>query len=148
MSSVGTLIGLLVAAVILVVVVVLLTPTANLPVSTSTLTVTSTGIVATQTSTTATSTGTGTLVTIVIPNNAAVLGTAAFQPNPANVTVGTRVRWTNQDSMAHTVTSNSGLFDSGNIAMDAVYERVFLATGTFPYHCSLHPNMQGAVVVQ
>ena len=71
----------------------------------------------------------------------------AFSPAAISVQAGTEVTWTNQDADAHTVTfdgdgSGSPAFQNGEI-----FKRSFSAAGTFKYHCSLHPYMQGEVVV-
>ncbi len=69
--------------------------------------------------------------------------------NPPSITikVGTTVRWTNQDSATHSVTSDTGVWDSGNVAQGATYSRVFDTVGTFAYHCAIHPSMKGTVIV-
>ncbi len=71
----------------------------------------------------------------------------AFTPKTITIARGTRVRWTNTGSVAHTSTSNTGKWDSGTIAPGASFSRVFRRAGTFRYHCSIHPNMKGKVVV-
>ena len=71
----------------------------------------------------------------------------AFSPSTLNVTAGTVVEWTNKDAMVHTVTSDSTLFDSGNIAINGVYSYTFNTVGTFRYHCTIHPTMKATVVV-
>jgi len=71
----------------------------------------------------------------------------AFSPTTLNVTAGTVVKWTNKDALVHTVTSDSTLFDSGNIAVNGVYSYTFNSAGTFTYHCKIHPTMKGTVVV-
>jgi len=71
----------------------------------------------------------------------------AFSPTTLNVTAGTVVKWTNKDALVHTVTSDSTLFDSGNIAVNSVYSYTFNSAGTFTYHCKIHPTMKGTVVV-
>jgi plastocyanin len=72
----------------------------------------------------------------------------AFSPGSATVPVGTRVVWTNmQAGVPHTVTSDTGLFDSGMMAPNATFSFTFSTAGTFPYHCNVHPNMHGTVVV-
>jgi plastocyanin len=76
--------------------------------------------------------------TVAIPTGAQTRGSSAYAPNPITVAAGTTVTWSNNDSTAHTVTSNGGAFDSGAIG----------AGGTYPYHCGLHPGMVGSVVVQ
>ncbi|MBM3157664.1 MAG: hypothetical protein FJ004_10335 [Chloroflexi bacterium] len=71
-----------------------------------------------------------------------------FIPQTLTVTVGTTVTWTNNDSSAHTVTSNSGAFESGNMARDAKFSYTFNQAGTFDYYCKLHPSMTGKIIVE
>lgn len=70
---------------------------------------------------------------------------------PSNVTVkkGSMVKWTNKDSMAHTVTEsdtkngpNSGTLNKGD-----TYSFTYSAVGTYSYRCDFHPNMTGTVTV-
>ena len=72
----------------------------------------------------------------------------AFSPSSVTVHVGDIVRWTNNDGTAHTVTSDNGTsFNSGNMANGAVFTFTASITGTFPYHCAIHPGMTGTVTV-
>jgi plastocyanin len=71
----------------------------------------------------------------------------AFDPVSITIKVGTTVRWTNQDSANHTITSDSGVWDSGSIAQSESYTRVFDTVGTFAYHCAVHPSMKGTIIV-
>jgi plastocyanin len=71
----------------------------------------------------------------------------AFDPASVTVKVGTPVRWTNQDSATHSVTSDTGVWDSGSIAKGETYTRVFDTVGTFAYHCGVHPSMKGTITV-
>jgi plastocyanin len=71
----------------------------------------------------------------------------AFDPASVTVKVGTTVRWTNQDSATHSVTSDTGVWDSGSIAQGETYTRVFDTVGTFAYHCGVHPSMKGTITV-
>ena len=89
--------------------------------------------------TTATSTSSGNTVT---------LANFAFSPATLNIQVGTTVSWTNNDSTTHTVTSDSGIFDSGNLAPNATFSYTFNTAGTFAYHCAIHTSMTGKVVVK
>jgi len=72
-----------------------------------------------------------------------------FSFNPSNITidVGTTVRWTNQDGVAHTSTAD-GTWDSGSLANGETFEYTFNSSGTFNYICSIHPVMTGSVTVQ
>jgi plastocyanin len=70
--------------------------------------------------------------------------------SPADITVkkGATVTWTNNDSITHTVTADSGnTFDSGNLEPGKTFSHTFNDTGTFAYHCNIHPNMTGKVTV-
>ena len=82
------------------------------------------------------------------PANEVFLQNTAFTPGSITVAVNTTIKWTNKDGFTHTVTSNSALFDSGNIPSNGTYSHQFTTTGTFPYHCSIHSSMTGTVIVQ
>ncbi|MDF3039904.1 MAG: blue (type 1) copper domain protein [Thermomicrobiales bacterium] len=71
----------------------------------------------------------------------------AFQPDTLQVAVGTAVTWTNSDSTAHTVTSDTGAFDAGALAPGASFTQTFTTPGTYTYHCQIHPFMTGTIVV-
>jgi plastocyanin len=72
----------------------------------------------------------------------------SFSPANLSVSAGTAVTWTNNDAMTHTVTSDGGIFDSGNLAAGKTYSRVFATAGSYPYHCTIHPGMTGTVTVK
>jgi plastocyanin len=63
-------------------------------------------------------------------------------------TVGSTVRWVNNDNLTHTSTADGGAFNSGNIAPGAQFNFTFQSAGTFTYRCSIHPNMVATVTVQ
>lgn len=79
----------------------------------------------------------------------------SFSPSTITVSVGTTVSWTNGGGTTHTVTSNTGVFDSGMLAPPnaqtgtpgATFSYTFSSAGTFAYHCSIHPQMTGTVTV-
>jgi plastocyanin len=79
---------------------------------------------------------------------AATISNFAFAPNPLTVPVGTRVVWTNmQTGVPHTVTSDTGVWDSGTVVPGATFAFTFNTPGTFPYHCNIHPTMHGMMIV-
>jgi plastocyanin len=88
----------------------------------------------------------GTTVSIVM--NSSGLTTNAYSPNPITIVAGGSVTWMNNDTVTHTATGNTGLFDSGPIAAGGQFTRTFSTTGSFPYHCTIHPGMVGTVNVQ
>jgi hypothetical protein len=69
---------------------------------------------------------------------------------PATVTIdpGETVRWTNKDFLQHTVTSTSGVFDSGFLSMNQQFSYTFNDPGTYDYICMVHPFMAGKVIVR
>ena len=74
-----------------------------------------------------------------------------FSFKPAHITIkrGTRVRWINKDSTAHTATANNGRsFDSGRLGPGQRYTHTFKSAGKKSYHCKIHPDMRASVVVK
>jgi plastocyanin len=72
----------------------------------------------------------------------------AFSPKTLTVKPGTKVLVTNRDTVTHTLTSNTGKFDTGDINFNATGS--FIAPtqpGTYGYHCTIHPFMVGTLVV-
>src|SRR5436190_4467367 len=55
-----------------------------------------------------------------------------FKPSSMTVSVNTTITWTNKDGTNHTVTSDSNLFDSGNLSKDGKFSFTFSSIGTFP----------------
>jgi plastocyanin len=75
-----------------------------------------------------------------------------FVFSPANITIkkGTTVTWTNNDGAPHTVAAASDApekFDSGNLSSNKTFSFTFSTTGTYKYHCGIHPDMTGTVTV-
>jgi plastocyanin len=72
-----------------------------------------------------------------------------FQPAEVTVGVGDTVTWTNDDSVAHDVTADSfSSGESGGMAGGDTFEQTFDEAGTFDYVCTVHPGMEGTVVVE
>ena len=85
---------------------------------------------------------------------------------PIQVTIHTNdtIRWINQDTEAHTVTSgvgagieslmnnkrgtSNGIFDSGLFKTGESWIHTFTNPGTYTYFCTIHPWMEGVVSVQ
>jgi CSLREA domain-containing protein len=68
---------------------------------------------------------------------------------PALITIhaGRIVTWENIDFTDHSVTSDTGVWDSGTIVNGGQFQYTFNTVGNFPYHCSFHPEMTGMVIV-
>jgi plastocyanin len=78
--------------------------------------------------------------TVAIQNN-------AFVPSTLHVQVGTTVMWINKDPTSQDVVSDSRIFDSGNLANGQSYSYTFNLTGSYRYHSSINPSMNGTIVV-
>jgi plastocyanin len=77
----------------------------------------------------------------------------AFSPSEAKVPKGGSVTWTNDDSVGHDVTKQSGPggdFSSGEpgaMSGGDTFTQKFDTPGTIQYVCTVHPGMEGTVVV-
>ncbi|MBS0561266.1 MAG: cupredoxin family copper-binding protein [Proteobacteria bacterium] len=74
----------------------------------------------------------------------------AFTPAEITVSPGTTVTWLNRDDIPHTVTdaAEPRAFKSPPLDTNDSFRHAFTTPGTYHYFCSLHPHMQGTVVVR
>lgn len=73
-------------------------------------------------------------------------GTNRFRPASVSVQRGTRVRWVNAGTLTHTTTSNTGIWDE-RLSPGDTFTRRFRRAGTFRFHCSIHAEMTGTIIV-
>jgi len=118
-------------------------PTTTAPVTLTTAATTPPVTTATPTETTPA----GAPVAVTIQN-------FAFGPPAVTVPKGTTVTWTNQDPTTHTIvsdaTSQKGagqVFMSNPLGRGQSFSFTFTESGTFPYHCGIHPSMMGTITV-
>ena len=72
-----------------------------------------------------------------------------FGPSQLDVLPGETVEWTNVSERRHTVTSDAGLFDSGDLFPAATLLACGSTTsGAYAYHCTVHAGMVGEVDVR
>ncbi len=87
-----------------------------------------------------------------------------YDPPQLFVTVGDTVTWYNDDKEGHTVTSGegsgrfgwmsdnfgkpNGIFDSGRFMPGESWSYKFEESGTFSYYCTIHPWMEGVLIVE
>lgn len=97
-------------------------------------------------------------VNVSITVGATSKSTDAYSPNPVEVNEGDTVIWTNDDTTPHTATSGTAPTPDGTFGGNAETGGVILVKGktqsftfteegTYPYFCTLHPNMVGTVTV-
>ena len=71
-----------------------------------------------------------------------------FGPATLTVPVNSTVTWVNKDDIPHVIASDDGLFKSKALDTDDKFSYTFTKAGTYAYYCSIHPKMQGKVVVE
>jgi plastocyanin len=72
----------------------------------------------------------------------------AFDPKAVTVKVGQKVTWTNDDSVDHNVTAQSGAdFKSSNFGKGGTFSFTPKTAGTIKYVCTIHPGMDGTLTV-
>jgi plastocyanin len=94
--------------------------------------------------------------TVVMPlGSSAATSGAGYEPPEITVSPGATVMWDNKDNALHTATSGEsptpdGKFDSGIIGANQQSKPVTMPTepGEYKYFCTLHPFLQGTVIVQ
>jgi len=70
-----------------------------------------------------------------------------FVPETHTVGQGDRVVWVNKDPFPHTATA-AGKFDSKPMAAGDAWSFAATEAGEFAYVCTLHPGMQGELIVK
>lgn len=95
---------------------------------------------------------------VVIPDGTSVRGceinNECYIPYEITIDEGDQIIWSNEDLAFHTVTSGNpsegpnGFFDSGMFKIDEQFQNQFVDSGNFNYFCTLHPWMEGVVIVQ
>lgn len=73
----------------------------------------------------------------------------AFSPVTITIKKGDTVKWTNLDSVRHTITSDSGSeLNSELLSKTESYSHTFSDVGTYDYYCVPHSYMKAKVVVE
>jgi amicyanin len=85
--------------------------------------------------------------TTSVSDNTIRIKNFAFDPTSITVKVGSTVRWVNQDSVPHRILF-ADMTDSTVLAATQSYSRKFDQSGTYDYACTIHPTMQGTVIVE
>lgn len=87
------------------------------------------------------------------------VGIADFSFNPPSLQVAmgpsepgflaphAHVLFVNNGAQQHNVTFSAGAQSSPDLNPNQFYDAVFISAGTFAFHCTIHPAMQGSVTV-
>jgi plastocyanin len=72
----------------------------------------------------------------------------AFDPKEVTVKVGQKVTWTNEDTVDHNVTSQSGeTVKSDNFGKGGTFSFTPKKAGKISYVCTIHPGMTATLTV-
>jgi len=71
-----------------------------------------------------------------------------YVPGTVTVTPGQSVTIYNDDVIAHTLTLDDRSLDSMPIRAGTTFSFHIDSPGEYPFHCTIHPNMKGKIVVQ
>ena len=72
-----------------------------------------------------------------------------FTPSALKVKAGTTVTWINKDDVPHLIVSSDSKFKPSPVLdTDQRFKLTLTKRGTYKYFCSLHPMMQGSIVVE
>lgn len=82
----------------------------------------------------------------VLPTTQATSFNFSYSPNPITIGSGCSIQWTNTSRTQHTVTSDTNIW-AATLNYNQTFTRQFNVSGTFPYHCQIHPQMVGTVIV-
>lgn len=71
-----------------------------------------------------------------------------FSPETLTIKAGTKVTWINHDAADHQAHEDTEAWKSPIFGKEKVFEQVFTAPGKYQYHCHVHPNMRGTIIVE
>ncbi len=80
--------------------------------------------------------------------NTVTIANMAFSPATLTVAKNATVTWVNDDNVTHTSTSDNNVWNTGSIGTGTSKAIVFSVSGTYAYHCAVHPMMTGTIIVQ
>jgi len=73
--------------------------------------------------------------------------TYCFAPSTVAIPVGAIVQWTNTTPVAHTASDDGATWTTGLVNPGQTTMVTFNTAGTFTYHCMIHPDMHGTILV-
>lgn len=82
-----------------------------------------------------------------------IIANFTFSPANLNVKVGDSVIFVNRDNVPHTAThiairEKIKVFDTKSLDQFQKGKITFTNTGNYTYNCSIHPSMEGKIIVQ
>jgi plastocyanin len=90
---------------------------------------------------------TTTTATTIAGQYQVVMDSFAFTPAELTVPVGATVTWVNHQGARHDVVAADGSFTSRLFGEGETFSFTFTTPGNYPYVCSIHPGMDGTIIV-
>jgi len=90
----------------------------------------------------------------ILPGSSVPGNERFLDPETLEIKIGEKVRWVNDDTAAHTVTSGSQaegsdhIFDSSLFMSKSTFEVTFHQKGTYDYFDMVHPWITGKIIVK
>ena len=94
-----------------------------------------------------------TIATASMADTALAIQTFQFRPKALEIAAGTRVTWTNNDEIEHTITSGDGEKANGGFSgitdgKGKSFSFTFTTPGSYAYFCDRHHFMRGEIRVK
>jgi len=81
--------------------------------------------------------------------NEVIIKDLKFYPSELTISKGSKVTFINEDLIEHTVTSEmTSMYFDYKIQPGMSAIQYFNIPGTYNYHCSIHPSMNGKIIVE
>ena len=75
-----------------------------------------------------------------------ILRPSAFQPETITIAAGETVTWKWREKVSHNIVGKGGI--DKKVADNGTYTHTFDKKGTYDYRCTVHPGMDGSIVVE
>jgi plastocyanin len=85
-----------------------------------------------------------------VSDNTIIIEKNTFNPATMTVSVGSTVRWVNNDDHPHNIGFTNKAFSTSTYLLGATqsFSQRFDQAGTYDYTCTIHPDMQGTITVE
>ncbi len=70
-----------------------------------------------------------------------------FSPTSQSVKKGQIVEWDNSGTVLHNITFDQTCLTDASFQPGGKWQVKFTAAGSYPYHCTIHPGMDGTITV-
>jgi len=86
-----------------------------------------------------------------VSDNTVIIEKNTFTPATMTVNVGSTVRWYSKDEYPHNIEFTDKAFSASTyllVPSQPTFSQRFNQAGTYHYSCTIHPDMQGTIIVE